>query len=235
MSKMSEMDIEVSNICPGTPERPIRGSEHTFKNLRGEWIEQVKLGTDGGRGHTHRVILSHGNAFNRHGGLYTKCDTKHIYEELREIFTPNTGCRVFDIEMIASGPNKGKCALLDIPDMRSMGRRDVQTWNGRPISEEATEYHVRHDIIKAWLPAQPYWEEIKYDIFALPSSDCVSGRVNTKEYPDISLAGAMYEDMKSLSEKWEDMPYEGVVLKKRTHTYKWNQKDTSEWIKVRYK
>ena len=107
------MDIEVKNICPGKPERPIKGSEWTFDNLRGEWFEEAKLDGD-------RVILAHGTAFNRHEELYQRDFSNKlgdIYDELRQLFND---CKVFDIEYMATGDNAGKCALLDIPDMVSM-------------------------------------------------------------------------------------------------------------------
>ena len=206
MSRMSEYDIEVQNICPGTPERPVTGSELTFKNLRGKWYEQAKLDGD-------RVILSHGTAFNRHGQLYQRDYEKKlgdIYHELRNLFNE----KVFDIEYLPTGPNAGRCALLDIPNMQP-----------HEVSEcHSFTYEMRHLIIKSSLPCQPAHEAyFKYDICALPSYECNG------------IVGELYRDMKYLAEEDDLYPFEGVVLKKSSHIYKWDNKDTSDWVKVRFK
>ena len=210
MSRMSELDIEVRNICPGTPERPMKGSELTFQNLRGKWYEQAKLDGD-------RVILSHGVAFNRHGQLYKRDYEKKlgdIYDELKYLFNE----KVFDIEYLPTGSSAGKCALLDIPDMHHLDEDYV------PFS---TPYEMRHLIIKSSLPCQPAHEAyFKYDICALPSVECNG------------VVGELYRDMKVLSEgtwKFDKYPFEGVVLKKSTHTYQWDRKESVDWIKVRFK
>ena len=220
MSKMSELDIEQHNLCPGTPERPVAGSELTFKNLKGDWIEQAKLDGD-------RVILSHGMAFNRHGKIYQR-DFKEklgdIYKELRYLFDE----RVFDIEYLPTGPNAGKCALLDVPNMYTMGRRDLGTYRDannvtRSFGETPTPYGLRHLIIKSTLPCQPaHMSHFEYDICALPSHE------------GVRTYGELYRDMKTLNESIDDYPFEGVVLKKVNHTYLWNNKDTPHWVKVRY-
>ena len=194
---MSEYDIEVQNICPGTPERPVTGSELTFRNLRGKWYEQAKLDGD-------RVILAHGMAFNRHGQLYQRDYEQRlgdIYHELRNLFDE----KVFDIEYLPTGANAGRCALLDIPNMHH-------------------PYEMRHLIIKSSLPCQPAHESyFKYDICALPSYECNG------------IVGELYRDMKYLAEDDDLYPFEGVVLKKSSHIYKWDNKDTSDWVKVRFK
>ena len=144
MGVMSEMDIEVKNLCPGKPERPIKGSEWTFDNLRGEWFEELKLDGD-------RVVLSHGIAFNRHEALYQRDFSKKlgdIYDELRKLFS---GITVFDIEYMATGPMAGKCALLDI-----------YTLSGMP-------YEDRHAVMRSRLPCHNGMESfLKYDIQVLP-------------------------------------------------------------------
>lgn len=144
MGLMSEMDIEVKNICPGKPERPIKGSEWTFNNLRGEWFEEAKLDGD-------RVILAHGTAFNRHEEIYQRDFSNKlgdIYDELRKVFS---GIQVFDIEYMATGDNAGKCALLDI-----------YTLSGMP-------YEDRHAVMRSRLPCHDGMKaELKYDIQVLP-------------------------------------------------------------------
>ena len=213
MSRMSELDIEVRNICPGTPERPVTGSELTFQNLKGDkWIEQAKLDGD-------RVIIAHGMAFNRHGEPYQRDFEKKlgdIYDELKYVFNE----KVFDVEYLPTGPNAGRCALLDIPDMHHLDEDYV------PFP---TPYEMRHMIIKASLPCQPAHESyFKYDICALPS---IEG----------GMYGELYRDMKHISDNShnfkfdKDYPFEGVVLKKSSHIYKWDNKDTSDWVKVRFK
>ena len=215
MSRMSEYDIEVRNICPGTPERPVTGSELTFKNLRGKWYEQAKLDGD-------RVILAHGMAFNRHGQLYQRDYEKKlgdIYHELRNLFDE----KVFDIEYLPTGANAGRCALLDIPNMVS-NAHIPEFGHPTPARRFDTPYEVRHMIIKSSLPCQPLSDTLfKYDICALPSKECNN------------LVGEMYRDMKYIAEDNDLYPFEGVVLKKSSHTYKWDNKDTSDWIKVRFK
>ena len=209
---MSELDIEVRNICPGTPERPMKGTELTFQNLQGKWYEQAKLDGD-------RVILSHGVAFNRHGQLYKRDYEKKlgdIYDELKYLFNE----KVFDIEYLPTGPNAGKCALLDIPNMQP-----------HEVSEcHSFTYEMRHLIIKSSLPCQPGHEwEFKYDICALPSIEC-NGKT-----------GELYRDLKHLYEMeenykfYKECPFEGVVLKSSAHTYRWDRKETTDWIKVRFK
>lgn len=224
---MSEVDIEVRNICPGTPERPMKGTELTFQNLEGKWYEQAKLDGD-------RVILAHGVAFNRHGQLYQRDYEKKlgdIYDELKYLFNE----KVFDIEYLPTGPNAGKCALLDIPNMFSVRTYTDNTYRDennqvRHMSEFATPYEMRHLIIKSTLPCQPGHEwEFKYDICALPSLECNG------------LTGELYRDLKHLYENehsykfYKECPFEGVVLKSSSHVYRWDRKETTDWIKVRFK
>ena len=221
MSRMSEVDIEVRNICPGTPERPMKGTELTFQNLQGKWYEQAKLDGD-------RVILAHGVAFNRHGQLYQRDYEKKlgdIYDELKYLFNE----KVFDIEYLPTGPNAGKCALLDIPNMISNAH--IPEF-GHPTAARRfdTPYEMRHLIIKSTLPCQPGHEwELKYDICALPSIECTH------------KTGELYRDLKHLYDNedsykfYKECPFEGVVLKSSAHTYRWDRKETTDWIKVRFK
>ena len=219
---MSELDIEVRNICPGTPERPMKGTELTFQNLRGKWYEQAKLDGD-------RVILSHGVAFNRHGQLYQRDYEKKlgdIYDELKYLFNE----KVFDIEYLPTGPNAGKCALLDIPNMAQQYHRNSRNAKCHGMRWEPHPYEMRHLIIKSSLPCQPGHEwEFKYDICALPSIECKD------------RTGELYRDLKHLYNNednykfYKECPFEGVVLKSSAHTYRWDRKETTDWIKVRFK
>lgn len=217
MGVMSEMDIEVKNLCPGKPERPIKGSEWTFDNLRGEWFEELKLDGD-------RVVLSHGIAFNRHEALYQRDFSKKlgdIYDELRQLFTD---CKVFDIEYMATGPMAGKCALLDIPDMVSNAHLPEY---GNPCRHD-TPYDTRHMVMRSTLPCHNGTESfLKYDIQVLP---CL--RVTDNK-------GELYHSAKRINEERDDYPFEGVVMKHPNHTYRFNRNkgycDQGHWCKVRFK
>jgi len=222
MGLMSEMDIEVKNICPGKPERPIKGSEWTFDNLRGEWFVDAKLDGD-------RMILAHGTAFNRHEELYQRDFSKKlgdIYDELRQLFTD---CKVFDIEYMATGDNAGKCALLDIPDMVSNAH--IPEF-GHPTAARRfdTPYETRHMVMRSSLPCHDGMKaELKYDIQVLP---CLRADKDK---------GSLYNSLKALNERADefpcDYPFEGVVMKHPNHTYRFNRRksDFGHWCKVRFK
>ena len=221
MGLMSEMDIEVKNICPGKPERPIKGSEWTFDNLRGEWFEELKLDGD-------RVVLSQGTAFNRHEQLYQRDFSKKlgdIYDELRQLFP---SCKVFDIEYMATGDNAGKCALLDLPDLTKQYHRNSRSPGQHGMRWEPCTYETRHMAMRSSLPCHNGTESfLKYDIQVLP---CLRVKDNK---------GELYHSAKRINEERDDYPFEGVVMKHPNHTYRFDRNkgycDQGHWCKVRFK
>ena len=166
-----------------------------FDKLRGEsgWYEQAKI-----KG--KRLIIADGIAYDGNGQKF-EGDTEQtlgaVAKELSCLFNE----KIYDIVYIDRGKNIGKVALIDIPSLDA-------------------SYSHRHMIVKAFNPCAPgYEEQIKYDLFALPSI----------EYSNDGPQGELWQALKDIVDTGKELPFNGVVLKNAEHrfnqTVEGNEKD----------
>jgi hypothetical protein len=207
---------EVRNRWPGFPPRPVTGGG--LPGLLGTSY-RAEPKADG-----HRVILVHGLAFNRHGGLYSK-DPEGFLEGHWEALTDLFPARVFDLEYFPHGDNRGNAILLDL--------------NVSSIKAQAFwDYHARRKLMESGLPqCDPVMET-----WGLANNLCIVPSIQGG-----AAANEFYEGLKAMYQEALDPGHppgntnwiwEGVVMKYVKSTYKTTRSQSdnkTDWIKYRFR
>ena len=164
---------------------PISTNPSIFDKLRGEsgWYEQAKI-----RG--QRLIIADGIAYDESGQEF-EGDTKQTLGSVVNRLNHLYGESIYDVVYIDQGQNEGKVALIDIPSLDAC-------------------YSHRHMVVKAFNPcAAGNEEQIKHDLFALPSIE------QSNEGPK----GEFWKAIKDIVDSGKDLPFCGVVLKNSEHRF----------------
>lgn len=181
---------------------PISTNPSIFDKLRGEsgWYEQAKI-----RG--QRLIIADGIAYDESGQEF-EGDTKQTLGSVVNRLNHLYGESIYDVVYIDQGQNEGKVALIDIPSLDD-------------------NYSHRHMVVKAFNPcAAGNEEQIKHDLFALPSIE------QSNEGPK----GEFWKDMREFSDSLQDFPFSGVVLKHGDQRYQYQKEgnDMNKWWAVEF-
>ncbi|MDA7757357.1 hypothetical protein N8920_05610 [Opitutales bacterium] len=167
------------------PKVPTPTDDSIFEKLKGEsgWYEQAKI-----KG--QRLIIADGIAYDDNGQEF-EGDTKQTLGSVVNRLNHLYGESIYDVVYIDQGQNEGKVALIDIPSLDAC-------------------YSHRHMVVKAFNPcAAGNEEQIKHDLFALPSIE------QSNEGPK----GEFWKAIKDIVDSGKDLPFCGVVLKNSEHRF----------------
>ena len=177
------------------PKVPTLTDASIFEKLKGEsgWYEQAKI-----KG--QRLIIADGIAYDDNGQKF-EGDTRQTLGSVVNRLNGLYGESIYDVVYIDRGQNEGKVALIDIPSLDDC-------------------YSHRHMVVKAFNPcAAGNEEQIKYDLFALPSI----------EQSNDGPKGEFWKAIKDIVDSSKELPFCGVVLKNSQHRFNWaaesNEKD----------